>query len=339
MEKDDIEIFDHAQDILHSILGEFCQFPITDISEAERFFNLLLERTRGWVILDFLDADYWDCIKNVVVDKRSGLIYLYWRFPESDPLLREMRSWALPGDVNGLIFRFNQIENLGTDNYPLFALQGYTFNKSEIEKLMSKDGYTIKYKDNRSEFFSYDILREKDGITEYFRVINTPLVFGWIFGKNYNLRSQKSSNYLYQYNLRKIKRRLFLIKDALLDIPVANQPKEDIEYAIKQQGNALRTCAENMFKVLYAIKKAEVNYTIKKDNYDDIKLGDLIPFAKKVYTSEDDAINLNQITKLSNDLSHDSGNPVSIVDAIALLHLLLTYLSGIEFTLMSTIRY
>ena len=43
-------------------------------------------QTGGWVIVDFLDSDNWDCIRKVDVDKQNGLIWFYWQIPSGDPL-------------------------------------------------------------------------------------------------------------------------------------------------------------------------------------------------------------------------------------------------------------
>ena len=84
--------FHHKWDVVDHGLSFFQEFAdiygnsINDIESAERFFKDFMDETEGWVIVDFLDTNNWDCIRRIEVDKQNGLIWFYWQIPHEDPV-------------------------------------------------------------------------------------------------------------------------------------------------------------------------------------------------------------------------------------------------------------
>ena len=85
---------------------------INDIETAERFFKDFVEQTKGWVIVDFLDTDNWDCIRKVEVDKQNGLIWFYWQIPSGDPFEEEIRKMVFPLGYYGMCLKFDNLRFL-----------------------------------------------------------------------------------------------------------------------------------------------------------------------------------------------------------------------------------
>ncbi len=77
---------------------------INDIETADLFFKDFMGQTGGWVIVDFLDSDNWDCIRKVDVDKQNGLIWFYWQIPSGDPLEESYKKLKNPPTFVRYIF-------------------------------------------------------------------------------------------------------------------------------------------------------------------------------------------------------------------------------------------
>ena len=295
---------------------------INNIDIAYEFFSDFIKETNGLVIVDFLDTDNWDCIRKIEVDKQSDLIWFYWQVLHNNPIEDMTRKMILPIDYYGLCLKFKNVRFIRNKKGKCLGIcvNGYTIKNKTIQNYAKKDGWEIKYIDQKSSFFSTNIVRMKDNITQYWSFINTPISSFWIIPKSLKIHPQDSEKYLYQIGIVKIET---MIKNAFEQIKLIKKLKIDQqEITLKTIGNEMRNSAENLFKLINCFYHEQNNIN---EDYDNLYLGELTkPLKKTIYTSDLEVNMINDIIKIANDLSHDSGNPVKI-DNIGKLYINLIY--------------
>ena len=104
------------------------------------------------------------------------------------------------------------------------------------------------------------------------------------------------------------------LKTALLKIKDNDKlSAEEQRKVVKSAAHEMRTVAESLFKLIMCYHQEEHHYTV--GNYDDLKLGNLTgPLKKTIYKYDFEQERIDEIPRLANDLSHDSGNPVDFKD-------------------------
>lgn len=295
---------------------------INDMDTAERFFKDFMEETQGWVIVDFIDTDNWDCIRKIEVDKENRLIWFFWQIPSGDILEEEMRRMIFPFGYYGICLKFDNVRFVqGKGNKCIgIIVNGYTIREKNIKGLVKNGGWNIKCIDSQSSFFSTNVVREKDGVMQFWRFINTPITSFWIVPKQLNLRPQDSEKLLYFHGAQKCKKDLQYAFNKIKNLSKHNIEKQRQE--IKSIAHDMRIVAESLFKLIMCFYQAE--YKFKVSNYDDLVLDDLTgPLKKNIYTSEFEKERIDEIPRLANDLSHDSGNPIDFKD-IGILYMDIT---------------
>jgi len=296
---------------------------INDVDSAERFFNDFMKETGGTVILDFLDTSNWDCIRTINVDKQNGLIWFYWQLPHEDPEIDIIRKMVFPCDYHGMCIKLDNVRFIRGRKGKCFGIcvNGYTMREKSIKSYAKNDGWDVKGINSEESFFSTSVLRVKDNISQFLQFINTPISSFWIIPKSLNVRPDDSEKFLYQIGVERCENRIKAAFERLYAFEKSNADEQ--KFLLKSVGNELRNAAENLFKLIMCFYQEEYHFAIK--NYDDLRLGDLTgPLKKSVYTSEQQVIWLGDIAKIANDLSHDSGNPVTLMD-VGLLYGVLVY--------------
>ena len=286
---------------------------INDIDTAEKFFSDFMQETGGWVIVDFLDTDNWDCIRKVEVDKQKGIIWFYWQIPSGDSVEEMMRRMAFPLGYYGMCLKFDNVRFVkGKKNKCIrFIVNGYTIRERNVKGFARDGGWEIKGIDTQSSFFSIDLVRGKDNVLQHWRFMNTPIASFWVIPKMMNVRPQDSEKLLYMYGAEKCGRELKAAMDRMKGADGLSVEEE--RKRIKVAAHEMRTVAESLFKLVMCFNQDEHHY--KVSNYDDLTLGDLTgPLKNTVYKSEFEQKRINEIPRLANDLSHDSGNPVDFND-------------------------
>lgn len=302
---------------LFTCLADKYNNKIEDSHIAENFFNDFLRETKGCVNVDCLDADNDDRIECVKFDHDEGMMCLCTRIPEGDLEIRKMRKMIFPFDIYSFLIRFKNIHFIHAKDGKCLAIvvNGYTMKKKMIQSFAKKGDYTIKGYDEKSSFFTSNLVREKDGEYEYIRAMKTPITSFWIIPKRLIINAQKSELYLYLYNTEALEERLKNCMQKLENQIKTTKDKEDIDDFIKMYGNQIRTVAEALFKLVTCFYHKKFDFKGKDKEYNDRLLGDLInPLKKHVYTSKDDELHLSTIVRVANELSHDSGLPVKIAD-------------------------
>ena len=282
---------------------------INDIETADLFFNDFMGQTAGWVIVDFLDSDNWDCIRKVDVDKQNGLIWFYWQIPSGDPLEEKMRKMVFPFGYYGMCLKFDNIRFLKGKRNRCFGIivNGYTIRERNIKGFTKNGGWEIKGMDATSSFFSTSVVREKDGVFQHWRFMNTPISSFWIIPKCLNVHPQDSEMLLYMYGVEKCENNLKIAYNKAKKMDKAS--KEEQRTEIKASAHDMRTVAESLFKLIMCFHQEKYQY--KVSNYDDLMLHNLKgPLKKTIYKQDFEQKRIDEIPRLANDLSHDSGNPV-----------------------------
>ena len=91
--------------------------------------------------------------------------------------MREMRKMELPFDIYSFLIRFKNIHfvRIKDGNCIAIVVNGYTMKKKMIQSFAKTSNYTIKGYDEKSSFFTSNLVRERDGIYEYIRAMKTPI--------------------------------------------------------------------------------------------------------------------------------------------------------------------
>lgn len=297
---------------------------INDIETADLFFNDFMGQTGGWVIVDFLDSDNWDCIRKVDVDKQNGLIWFYWQIPSGDPLEEKMRKMVFPFGYYGMCLKFDNIRFLKGKRNRCFGIivNGYTIRERNIKGFTKNGGWEIKGMDATSSFFSTSVVREKDGVFQHWRFMNTPISSFWIIPKCLNVHPQDSEMLLYMYGVEMCENNLKIAYNKAKKMDKAS--KEEQRTEIKASAHDMRTVAESLFKLIVCFYQKELpqkGYNYKVRDYNLSTLGDLEdPLKKTLFKDDIERSRINEITTIANDLSHDSGNPVYFEDLITLFN-------------------
>ena len=96
------------------------------------------------------------------------------------------------------------------------------------------------------------------------------------------------------------------LKTALLKIKDNDKlSAEEQRKVVKSAAHEMRTVAESLFKLIMCYHQEEHHYTV----------GNLTgPLKKTIYKYDFEQERIDEIPRLANDLSHDSGNPVDFKD-------------------------
>ena len=286
---------------------------VEDINTAELFFNDFMNETNGWVIMDFLDTDNWDRIKKIEVDKQNGLVWFYWQIPSGDPVDEYMMRMVFPLGYYGMCLKFDNVRFVKDkrDKCIGIIVNGFTIREKNIKGFAKNGGWEIKNINAGESFFSTSLIREKDGVFQHWRFINSPISSFWIIPKKLNIHPQDSEKLLYLFGANKCEKD---IKTAMCKVKgLVKLGSEEQRKVIKSAAHDMRTAAESLFKLILCFYQEDHHY--KLGNYDDLLIGTLTgPLKKTIYTQDFEQEKINEIPRLANDLSHDSGNPVNIKD-------------------------
>lgn len=317
----DWKVVEHGLDFFQEF-SDIYGDTINDLDMAERFFEDFMDQTKGWVIVDFLDTDNWDCIRKIEVDKQSGLIWFYWQIPSGDPFEEEIRKMVFPLGYYGMCLKFDNVRFLiGKRNRCLgIVVNGYTIQNKDVEKYAKHGSWKIKATDAKSSFFSTSLVREKNGVYQHWRFMNTPISSFWIIPKRQNIHPQDSEKLLYFYGVEKCVNNLKIAYNKAKSLNKLST--EEQRKKIKTLAHDMRTVAESLFKLIVCFYQKELpqkGYNYKVRDYNLLTLGDLTdPLKKTIFKDDIERSRINEITTIANDLSHDSGNPVRFEDLTTL---------------------
>lgn len=155
--------------------------------------------------------------------------------------------------------------------------------------------------------------------------MNTPISSFWIIPKQLNVHPQDSEKLLYIHGVEKCEKNLKLALEKTKGVDKLG--KEEQRKEIKTAAHDMRTVAESLFKLIMCFHQEKYQY--KVSNYDDLMLHNLTgPLKKTIYKQNFEQNRIDEIPRLANDLSHDSGNPVDFRN-LGTLYTDITFLSVI----------
>lgn len=289
------------------------------IDEATYLIEKLIEDTKGLVIVDFLDSGNWDCIHGIEKDKTNNILKLHWRDyrdDSEDKLSKEVRMMAFPASLYSSIIKFKELRILDTKRYPVFLIRGFALKDKEIKKHLNPGATEFKILDNNDNFSKLALRKTTDSIESY-TCLNTPIFSMIIIPKNSWMNAFDSKQGLLSYNISDSLFRLNKVK-----VELENEKLED-EDIICEKSNTVRRILEYVLKVELCYRYRQV--TVKKD-YSDLMLGDLIKLIKPFREKEIGEF-LTKMTVSSNELSHESGKPITREKALLLVYMASLYTS------------
>lgn len=216
---------------------------------------------------------------------------------------------VFPFGYYGMCLKFDNIRFLKGKRNRCFGIivNGYTIRERNIKGFTKNGGWEIKGMDATSSFFSTSVVREKDGVFQHWRFMNTPISSFWIIPKQLNVHPQDSEKLLYIHGVEKCEKNLKLALEKTKGVDKLG--KEEQRKEIKTAAHDMRTVAESLFKLIMCFHQEKYQY--KVSNYDDLMLHNLTgPLKKTIYKQNFEQNRIDEIPRLANDLSHDSGNPV-----------------------------
>jgi len=301
------------RETLLQVADTWVEFPIITLEQAAAFLQQLYDATRGWVIIDFLDASNWDRFESYSINPENGILQINWHdFVEQDEQeprseAREMMAMGFPASLYGMAMRFNRIERVGTENIACFALRGYSLTDNEARKVFSSGTEELLIRKDRP--FSLEVLRKVNGHVEVIDCITSAAFTVLIVPKKLHIPARASKTFLYRHNLSDIDASLGRCEEALEDID-----GNDVE-AICEKANTTRRSMETLLKLECCFREID---TLKP--YSQARIGNLWGLLKGYHTDGIQTL-MSRFIQWANEFSHDTGSPVekSKAQAIALV--------------------
>lgn len=296
------------------------------ILEATELLETLKKKTNGLVIVDFLDAVNWDCIDGIEADIENGFLMIHWhdyRKTFENDSDKELRMLAFPASLYSLLIKFKELRIVKTKNSPVFLLRGFALKDKEIRSYLGNDNPDFKVLDNNDNF-SKMAIRKVDSQFETYDCLNTPIFSMIILPRNIAGTAYDSKIALLTYNL---KDSLFRLNKVQKELDREDLIDEDL---ICEKANSVRRIFEFVLKVELCYRYRQLS--VKKD-YSELMLGDLMNLVKPY---NEGSINdmLKSITIWSNELSHESGKPISREKALAVNIMAIVYANMVKSTVV-----
>lgn len=285
--------------------------PLRDIKIFKKYLDELLRRSKGLIIVDFLDLACWDFVHSASIDERTGTVELVWRDHTGTPR-KEIELSLFPADRYTLHFHFQSVLFVNINGCPIPLIQGYAQTKKDLRKQLCA-GYDESDVCG-DKLFSAHVYRRKGKEWDSIRCLTSPIISIALIPKGHFMDALDSKVLLYDQNawqgIRAISRILSEVKGNL-----------DSD-AISEKGNSLRRIAEQLLKVECSFRGIE-----PKKEYEQLLLGDLFPLLKAHHKGQ---FEWGKIARLSNHLSHDSGRPKKQEELVQLIALILIYANTLQ---------
>ncbi|MCC3159357.1 hypothetical protein LJ737_19095 [Hymenobacter sp. 15J16-1T3B] len=318
--------------IFTNIFQDFGKESIYDINLLDKFLNRLLKETEGWVIVDFLDSGCWDCIGSYSIDKDKNYLTLNWHYYKGDRINSFIKENKYKPNISSILLHFKDMQLVELKNLPFITIRGYAMKHKEILSYLKTIDPDVKdsYEYRKNFYIDYEL--DRGEYAENCYCYNTPIYSIIIIPKDAGFGTDTSQKLLFTYNYYSCEVRLQKIQNTLhghLD-----------EDELCEKTNSIRRVFEFVLKI-ECCHHSQLNFSLIWQSglrnglfsfpnaYSDLTLGDLINTLKQVKSAEERST-LNQIVRLSNELSHDSGKPVTKEKVEELLGLATSYLTDLR---------
>ena len=302
---------------------------ITDLNVLDQFLNRLITEMQGWVILDFMDGGNWDCIGSYSIDFDKRYLFLYWHYYIESPKLENFISTqSIKPYVSSATIHFKELNMESIEHFPFIAIKGYSIKEKEALKYLKSISTDVKILDGRKKNFCTIYKRDKENYLEDCYCFNTPIYSSLIIPKNTASSTLISSKMLFLYNYNNCMNRISEISSSL-------KRKSFDDDELSGKANTIRTIFESALKIECCYHK-EINFTLELDDdqfvfpkeYSELLLGGLLKILEPIKNDIEKDV-LKSIIRLSNELSHDSGKPVTLDNVLFLIDTTKRYINGL----------
>lgn len=133
-------IVQYAKDIIRSLSTGFPE-RITTVNMAERFLKKYIARLKGVNNIDFVDANDWDRMTEVQVDRSNQIVYFIKEWPrrfndQEDEQMHRM-VWGVD-DCFVMAFKFGELNLYKDYAYPFVSLKGKRVSASKQRFVLTK---------------------------------------------------------------------------------------------------------------------------------------------------------------------------------------------------------
>lgn len=306
--------------IFQEILNKLSNKEVTrSIEDLEILLNGLMFDAKGLIILDFMDSGNWDMIDGFNIDKNTNTVHIHWHDFRSKNNEYDMVRLVFPAELYSLFFHFQSIKIIEFSSFPAFLIQGYALSDKEVKKYLSVNVEEFVLEDKNN--FSKDAYRKINGRWQTIKVLNTPIHSMLIIPKNCNLSVGDSKEILFEFNLDQCLKRTEAVKE---EVEIIDEFDVD---QICEKANTLRRILENSLKIELCYRDITIN-----KGYSQLLLGDLIAKVKNFYDDKFQVI-FGKMVSLSNELSHDSGKPITRAKVYLLYTLVFLYIEFLKSTI------
>ena len=316
------------------------EITYSDSETLTATLNKLLSATEGWVIVDFLDCGNWDCFGSFSIDKESGLLFLNWHtYTGKNDILSFVEGQGYKPTISTLMLHFKDLKFERMKNFPFIALRGFAIKDKEAKNYFRKFDPEVKNVAHAKENFYSLYTLDRGSYVEDCYCLCTPIYTILIIPKDTAAATVDSQKILFLYNYHNCSSRIQKIKYLI------QKEKNDDEDSLCGRANSIRRIFEYALKIECCHQK-QLNYELFwngdlpedalefNNEYSDMLLGKLVSMLR-VLKNEEEIIQLNKIVRLANELSHDSGKPVTRESAIQLSESTVEYIEN----LMSKIKF
>lgn len=318
-------------DIFQKIFNKYPNDEIKNIEQVYKLLKEIIEETEGLVILDFLDAGCWDCLGSVEIDEEKGYLILNWHHYSGNNQESSLDKAISTGNITrSLLISFQKLIIGRHEKFPFISIKGFYDDEKKMKNYLSnRKGYNkVSRIDNESNFHkSFVINNEKDEY--YFDCYNTPIYSLLIIPKNTAGSSRMSLEMLFKINfhfcLQRLEKIEAFMKSNKLDEDDICEKSNTIR-RIMESFFKIECCYQNRFRFLFDddVKISEMYRFNFKKEYKSMLYGDLVKLLKPIKTEGEKRM-IKQISIISNELSHDSGLPITLDKLKELLKLSIEY--------------
>lgn len=285
-----------------------------ELTEGKEIFNFLddvIEKSKGYVILDHFSHINYDNIHSIKYE--DPYTYIYWKDNNT------YREKYLKKTINEDEMMFWQMDGYATYSYMLLHIQKIKFIKlgshlviifllnlipsKKVKKTLLKSGNELISEENNKNDLYKEIMfweGDKEQCKKHIAIVNNlPYYSCLIQPKEGCFDTVISKKILLNETINEIYERMQKVHSTLLSL-------NDYEYDdLFSQGNTIRRILEFALKFLCIYRSIELNIDEK---YGHIKLGEL----RKEINARYDTISITQgLVNIANELSHDSGEVFS----------------------------
>lgn len=329
--------------IISNIFKEYDKKEITDLKILDKFLARLIYDMKGLLIFDFLDSGNWDNWGSYHIDYKKGYVIFNWHsYMNSSDINSYIKNTkakhSYPISISSIMVHFKDLQMEVIGKLPIITIRGYVLKEKEILNYFKTFDESAKIIKEDKKNFHTAIELNRGEYTQDCICYDTPIYSILIIPKDNAGPVSDSLVILFLYNYLNCYKRIEKASKAFnrdLDedeiCEKANTIRRIFEFVLK-----IECCFHGQlnFEMLFTERSKSFNF---RSDYSDIGLGDLISLLKPV-KNDNEKQELNLIVRLSNELSHDSGKPVTKEKGDDLIQMTTKYIDNLIKLANSTLK-